>query len=320
MKITKTIQEIHQFLQLNRQTGKKISFVPTMGALHHGHISLVEEAKKYGEIVIASIFVNQAQFNDPKDFQNYPKTLQKDLEMLEKSGASAVFVPEAYEIFPPNFSFQIIPNSLTNCLCGQFRAGHFEGVCLVVAKFFNIINPDFALFGEKDFQQLAIIRKMVFDLNFPLEIIACPTIREVSGLAMSSRNQRLSFDGRQKAAMIFKILCELQEFLKLALEDKNQEKKNAQNQDLQGFIAAKKQELLAAGFSKIDYLEIREEENLDLIGNFEDLKNCLKISEASKNFSLKTGFGETNTKSAKKLRIFIAAYLDQVRLIDNLEI
>lgn len=333
MKVAKTIEEIQEFLKINRQAGEKISFVPTMGALHEGHISLIKEAKKYAKIVVVSIFVNKTQFNDQNDFLNYPKTLQKDLELLQNSKISAVFAPEDLEIFPQNFAFQITPKSLTNCLCGQFRAGHFDGVCLVLTKLFNIVVPDFAFFGEKDFQQLAIIRKLVADLNFNLKIIGCPTIRESNGLAKSSRNQRLSDQGKERAALIFKVLQEVRELVKRFLEKKEVkvgsfeseenyeeiEKKFSKN--LSDFLEEKKQELLEIGFAKIDYFELRNEENLELIKDFENFK----ISENPKIFKKFldkscTSNSAFNPSPTKKIRIFLAAHLEQVRLIDNLEV
>lgn len=272
MLIATTIQEIRDFIFWQKSMGKKIGFVPTMGALHKGHISLLQESKKHAEVNIVSIFVNKTQFNDAKDYEKYPRQVESDLALLKKNQVDCVFLPNAKEIFPNDFSFKIIPNALTNCLCAASRGTqHFEGVCIIVAKLFNIIKPDFAFFGEKDFQQLLVIKKLVRDLNFEIEIIACKTMREESGLAMSSRNQRLSKNAVKKAAKIFKILNEIKREPKL--------------------LKTKGEELLKNGFEKIDYLEIRDEKNLNLV----------------KNFDKKT-----------RARIFIAVYLEGVRLIDNM--
>lgn len=271
MIVTKTIHEIREFLQKEKLAGKKISFVPTMGALHEGHISLFKKATQLAEVSVVSIFVNKAQFNDAKDYEKYPRQIAADLEILKKIGINYVFIPDDSEMFPADFSLKISPTALTNCLCGSSRPGHFEGVALIVAKLFNIVAPDIALFGEKDFQQLLIIKKLARDLNFDVEIFGHEILREKSGLAMSSRNQRLSELGKTKAAEIFKTLLEI--------------KNNPQ------LLAQKRKELLEKGFQKIDYLEIRDEKNLNLIADF----------------------------SAKiPARIFIAVYLDGVRLIDNM--
>ena len=244
-----------------------------MGSLHDGHITLINNAKKNADIVIVSIFVNKAQFNDIKDYELYPQNLESDIKMLEEANVDALFCPLASEIYDENFSFKIIPTDMVDCLCAKDRVGHFDGVALIITKLFNIINPHFAYFGEKDFQQLAIIKKLVKDLNFDLEIFGVETVRESSGLAMSSRNQRLFAEAKTKASMIYKTLNEI--------------KINPQ------IIEEKKQELLANGFEKIDYLEIRNEDNLKL---------------------------NMNLFSSQKRRIFIAVYLEGVRLIDNLSL
>ena len=273
LKIFKQISAIKKFVKEARKLNKKIAFVPTMGSLHDGHITLINNAKKNADIVIVSIFVNKAQFNDIKDYELYPQNLESDIKMLEEANVDALFCPLASEIYDENFSFKIIPTDMVDCLCAKDRVGHFDGVALIITKLFNIINPHFAYFGEKDFQQLAIIKKLVKDLNFDLEIFGVETVRESSGLAMSSRNQRLSAEAKTKASMIYKTLNEI--------------KINPQ------IIEEKKQELLANGFEKIDYLEIRNEDNLKL---------------------------NMNLFSSQKRRIFIAVYLEGVRLIDNLSL
>ncbi len=273
LKIFNKISAIKNFVNENKKNNKKIAFVPTMGALHHGHIALIKNAKKNADIVIVSIFINKAQFNDLNDYQRYPQNLECDIKMLEDANVDALFCPSNEEIYDENFSFKIIPTSMVDCLCAKDRVGHFDGVALIITKFFNIVKPHFAFFGEKDFQQLAIIKKLVKDLNFDIEIFGVETVRESSGLAMSSRNQRLSESTKIKASMIYKTLNEI--------------KINPQ------IIEGKKRELLANGFEKIDYLEIRNEDNLKL---------------------------NMNLFSAQKRRIFIAVYLEGVRLIDNLSL
>lgn len=279
MIIAKTISQIRAEIKL--VSDKKIALVPTMGALHNGHLALVDKAAKMAEVVVVSIFVNKAQFNDLNDYQKYPKQIEHDLELLKNSGATHVFVPEHDEIFGQNFSFKLIPTNLTNCLCGSARMGHFDGVALIVAKLFNIVKPDIAVFGQKDFQQVVIIKKLIEDLNFDVEIHVQETIRNDNGLAMSSRNQRLSKSSKAKAANIFKFLNEI----------KNEVEKNPKN--LAEILQKKRQKFLEIGFEKIDYLEIRQEKNLELVENF-------------------------NTKIPS--RIFVAAYLEKIRLIDNLRI
>jgi pantoate--beta-alanine ligase len=308
MIICQKITEIKS--ELKKHQGKKISFVPTMGALHDGHLALVKKARELADIVVVSIFVNKTQFNDPNDYQKYPRQEKSDLEKLENSAVDLVFLPNEKEMFEENFSFKIIPFTenkiaynqkfevrcdnkkhnlfsgnginpinLVDCLCGAARFGHFDGVALIVSKLFNIVKPDIAIFGQKDFQQLAVIKKLVRDLNFDVEIFAHETLREKTGLAMSSRNQRLSEEGKAKAANIYKILSEIKnDIAKSPLE-------------IEKILQNKSQELLKIGFEKIDYLEIRTEDNLELVTKFDN---------------------------AKKSRIFFAGYLEGVRLIDNL--
>jgi pantoate--beta-alanine ligase len=211
MFIVKTIPEIRAEL---KKAERKIAFIPTMGALHEGHLALVKKGRQIAENVVVSIFVNKAQFNDSSDYEKYPRQVAKDLELLKKSGATQVFLPESSEIFKDDFAFKLLPIKLVDCLCGSSRPGHFDGVALIVAKLFNIIKPDIAIFGEKDFQQVAIIKKLVEDFNFDLEILGHEIIREESGLAMSSRNQRLSESSKIKAAEIFLTLNEIKNEVK----------------------------------------------------------------------------------------------------------
>lgn len=192
MKIIPQIVEMQRWSDARRMEGKTIAFVPTMGFLHEGHLSLVREGKKRADVVIVSIFVNPMQFNQQSDFATYPRSLEQDQRMLEEVGTDVLFYPEAGEIYPEGFQTAVEVDKVSQPLCGAFRPGHFRGVATVVAKLFNMTKPHVALFGEKDFQQCVVIKRMVKDLNFDLEILAMPTIRESDGLAMSSRNARLS--------------------------------------------------------------------------------------------------------------------------------
>lgn len=212
MKLVHTISELRAELDLQRQAGKKIGLVPTMGALHEGHASLVRRAVAENEIVVVSDFVNPTQFNDKNDLLKYPRTLDADCELLEKEGADYVFAPSVEEIYPEPDTRQFSYAPLDTVMEGKFRPGHFNGVCQIVSKLFMIVEPDKAYFGEKDFQQLAIIREMAKQMNFPLEIVGCPIVREADGLALSSRNARLSVEERGFALNISKTLFKSQDF------------------------------------------------------------------------------------------------------------
>ena len=212
MKLVHTINELREELDVQRKAGKKIGLVPTMGALHEGHASLVKRAVKENDIVVVSDFVNPTQFNDKNDLLKYPRTLEADCELLEKEGAAYVFAPSVEEIYPEPDTRQFSYAPLDTVMEGKFRPGHFNGVCQIVSKLFMIVEPDTAYFGEKDFQQLAIIREMVKQMNFPLQIVGCPIVREEDGLAMSSRNTRLSKEEREFALNISRTLFKSQEF------------------------------------------------------------------------------------------------------------
>jgi pantoate--beta-alanine ligase len=205
MKLVKTISELQQQLAESGKCGT-IGFVPTMGALHAGHLSLVRNAMEENEMVVVSIFVNPTQFNDPKDLQRYPRDIEADLKLLEPTGCDLVFAPEPEEIYPDPDTRKFDFGKLETVMEGKHRPGHFNGVAQVISKLFRIVKPDKAYFGQKDFQQLAIIKQLVKQLQLPIEIVACPIIREESGLAMSSRNQLLSAVERENAAIINKTL------------------------------------------------------------------------------------------------------------------
>lgn len=206
MKLIQTIQELRTELDALRKEGKTIGLVPTMGALHAGHASLVKRAVAENDVVVVSDFVNPTQFNDKNDLLKYPRTLDADCKLLEECGASFVFAPSVEEIYPEPDTRQFRYAPLDTVMEGKFRPGHFNGVCQIVSKLFLIVEPTRAYFGEKDFQQLAIIREMVRKYPFNLEIVGCPIVREADGLALSSRNARLSDEQRIQALQISKTL------------------------------------------------------------------------------------------------------------------
>lgn len=206
MNVYNFIVDIQRFVEEKHNLGLKVGFVPTMGALHEGHISLINRAKKENDIVVCSVFVNPIQFNNPADLEKYPRTPEKDIEKLEQAGCDAVFMPTAEEMYPDKVEDHYDFGDIEHVMEGACRPGHFNGVAIVVRKLFEIVNPNKAYFGEKDFQQLAIIKKMVRDLNMNLEIVPCPIVREIDGLAMSSRNVRLNEAERAIAPKIFATL------------------------------------------------------------------------------------------------------------------
>jgi pantoate--beta-alanine ligase len=206
MEIIAHIRDMQRWSDVKRLEGKTIAFIPTMGFLHEGHLSLVREGKQRGDVVVVSIFVNPIQFNQQSDFDKYPKNFEQDRAMLESVGVDALFYPEASEMYPEGFQTSVDVEKVSRPLCGAFRPGHFRGVATVVSKLFNIVKPHIALFGEKDFQQCVVIQRMVKDLNMDVEILPMPTIREPDGLAMSSRNARLNVDERRTSLCIAQAL------------------------------------------------------------------------------------------------------------------
>ena len=197
-------------LQRWRSAGQSVALVPTMGNLHDGHLALVREAANRADRVVASIFVNPTQFGPNEDFAAYPRTLHADLEALKDAGCDGAWVPETDQVYPTDTPFLVrVPAVLADTLCGRFRPGHFDGVASVVLRLFNQVQPDVAVFGEKDFQQLLIIRRMVQDLSLPITIVGVPTLRDADGLALSSRNQYLSEKERAQAPWLHKVLTEL---------------------------------------------------------------------------------------------------------------
>ena len=212
MKVVHTIKGLQEELSALRQQGKSVGLVPTMGALHAGHASLVKRCVAENQVTVVSDFVNPTQFNDLNDLKKYPRTLDADCQLLDACGASFVFAPSVEEIYPEPDTRHFSYSPLDTVMEGAFRPGHFNGVCQIVSKLFDIVKPDRAYFGEKDFQQLAIIREMVKQMKFPLEIVGCPIVREADGLALSSRNSRLNDEERKNALNISKTLFESRNF------------------------------------------------------------------------------------------------------------
>ncbi len=210
MFIFKRVAHLQDWIQKKKADGRKVGFVPTMGALHYGHLSLVEKSRAESDVTIVSIFVNPKQFNDPADLVKYPKPIEKDLELLYTSGVEAVFLPEVEDIYPSHHSTAIHfdPGPAASTMEGEFRPGHFSGMAEVVYRLLDITKPDNLFMGQKDFQQLSIIRKLIEDFKLPVNLIMCPTVREANGLAMSSRNVRLSPEARDKAGIIHNSLVE----------------------------------------------------------------------------------------------------------------
>lgn len=206
MKLISTIQELKDVLSSARKEGKTIGLVPTMGALHRGHVSLVERCVAENDVTVVSVFLNPTQFNDKVDLEKYPRTLEADCALMEEVGATIVFAPSVSEMYPEEDRRHFSYPGVDSVMEGAFRPGHFNGVCQIVSKLFYIVEPNRAYFGEKDFQQIAVIKAMVADLKLSVEIIPCPVVREESGLAMSSRNTLLSEEERKTAANIYQIL------------------------------------------------------------------------------------------------------------------
>lgn len=213
MEVAYTIHDIRSFIAQWRSDGKTVGLVPTMGALHEGHASLMDAAKQRCDHVVASVFVNPLQFGPGEDYEAYPRNLQRDVAFCEERGVDVVFHPSVDEMYGKDFSTYVVMETLVDALCGKSRPGHFRGVCTVVNKLFNIVDPDLAFFGQKDAQQLAIIKRMVADLNMRVEVIGCPIIREEDGLAKSSRNAYLSPDERLSALVLSRALHEAERLI-----------------------------------------------------------------------------------------------------------
>ncbi|MCF6179172.1 MAG: pantoate--beta-alanine ligase [Geopsychrobacter sp.] len=207
MKTIISVKEMQQWSLQQKAAGKQISFVPTMGFLHAGHLSLLEEGRNQGDLLVLSIFVNPTQFGVGEDFEDYPRDLKADAELAAKAGVDVIFAPPATQMYPQGYASWVDVEGITEVLCGASRPGHFRGVTTVVSKLFNIVQPDIAFFGNKDFQQLTVIKRMVIDLNMPLEIVGLPIVREADNLAMSSRNSYLSAPERFQALCLSRALA-----------------------------------------------------------------------------------------------------------------
>ena len=253
MEIVKEISKMKEISKFWKRQGYKIAFVPTMGFLHGAHLALVKKAKELGDKTVVSIFVNPLQFGPKEDFREYPRDLERDLALLEKEKVDAVFIPETEEMYPPDFQTYVEVTKLTTGLCGAFRPGHFKGVTTVVLKLFNIVNPDIAIFGEKDYQQLQVIKQMIKDLNLDIEIVAHPTVREKDGLAMSSRNIYLSSAERESAISLYKALLLAQKLVKEGEKDSQKIK-----EEMEKFIHS-------FPFTKVQYIEFVDPQTLDPI-------------------------------------------------------
>ncbi|EBK2700675.1 TPA: pantoate--beta-alanine ligase [Salmonella enterica subsp. salamae serovar 1,4,12,[27]:b:[e,n,x]] len=277
MLIIETLPLLRQHIRRLRHEGKCVALVPTMGNLHDGHMTLVEEAKTRADVVVVSIFVNPMQFDRAEDLARYPRTLQEDCEKLNKRKVDFVFAPSATEIYPQGLESQTFVDvpGLSTMLEGASRPGHFRGVSTIVSKLFNLIQPDIACFGEKDFQQLALIRKMVADLGYDIEIVGVPIIRAKDGLALSSRNCYLTAEQRKIAPGLYQVMTRVADKLKAGERDQDE------------MIAIAAQELNEKGF-RADDIQIRDADTL------------LELTENS-----------------KRAVILVAAWLGQARLIDN---
>lgn len=251
MILFKTATDLQRQLSLYRENGRSVGFVPTMGALHAGHISLVEHSKQNSNITVASIFVNPTQFNDPEDFARYPVTIEQDLLQLEKAGCDVVFLPTVQEVYPQGTqlteTFEL--GYLETILEGKFRPGHFQGVCQVVKQLLEIVAPDSLFLGRKDYQQVMVIKKLIELSGWDIGVNVVPTFREPSGLAMSSRNMRLSEEDKQKATAIHAALQYIQQNIRPGV--------------IKDLIREAEQMILRAGFEKIDYVAVAKADSLE---------------------------------------------------------
>ncbi|TQV83287.1 pantoate--beta-alanine ligase [Denitrobaculum tricleocarpae] len=278
--IVRTVPDLRARVSRWRARKERVALVPTMGALHEGHLSLMREGQALCERVVATIFVNPKQFNRAEDLQSYPSDNERDIKLLTELGVDLLYMPEVREIYPPGFQTVVSLPALSSCLCGAHRPGHFDGVSTVVSKLLLQSLPDIAIFGEKDFQQLQIIRRMVRDLNIPVSIKGGATIREADGLALSSRNRLLNPEERARAVSLYRVLSstvaaiEAGDLLSPALE-------------------RAREELSEAHVTSVDYLEIREEQSLELFDA---------------------------ERSQGPARIFAAIWLGSTRIIDNLPV
>jgi len=278
----RTCTDLKSAIKAFRDAGKTIALVPTMGALHNGHMTLVEHARQYADIVVMSIFVNPTQFGPNEDFDAYPRDEKKDIARMEGAGVDVAWMPSVEEMYPLGFSTAISVRRNADILCGAHREGHFDGVATVVSKLLLQTMPDIAVFGQKDFQQLYIIKRLVADINIPISIIGAPIAREDDGLALSSRNAYLSEEDRCLAPELFATLSTIKRRIEAGSDDSVE------------LLAWGKEHLLEKGFDEVDYLELRQAETLD--------KAPIVLL------------------SGGAYQLFVAARLGKTRLIDNLAI
>lgn len=265
MEILKKITECRSIVNNIKKRGLTIGFIPTMGFLHEGHLSLVRKAKKECGRVFISIFVNPIQFGPGEDFVNYPRDIKRDISLAEKGGVDYIFYPTAKEMYGSDFKTAIEVKELGDIMCGKYRPGHFAGVTTVVLKFFNIIRPDRAYFGQKDYQQLVIIKRMVYDMNLDVKITGCTTVREKDGLALSSRNKYLSAGERKNATVLYGSLIEAKRMIKKGEKDLEKIRKTI-------MIKLKKNRFI----KKVDYFDFRDPGTLEYIKKVnEDNRNIL---------------------------------------------
>jgi len=251
MRVVRSVKEMQAISRSLFKTGREVGFVPTMGYLHKGHLSLVRRARSENDVVVVSIFVNPTQFGPNEDYERYPRDEERDRKLLEEEGADYLFIPSVSEMYPEGYSTFVEVLGLTEGLCGAKRPGHFRGVATVVTKLLNIVFPTRAYFGEKDYQQLQVIKRLVRDLNIPVEVVGCPIVREEDGLAMSSRNTYLSPEERESALSLYKGLKLAEELFESGERNPEVIKKRVEE-----FI------LSHPKVEKIDYVEIVDPENL----------------------------------------------------------
>jgi len=251
MRICNTVEDMRAACRAARRGGKRLGFVPTMGALHEGHLSLVQAARASCDAVAASIFVNPAQFGPNEDLTKYPRSYDGDRELLESEGVALLFAPSVEEMYPAGAASWVTVEGLSSKLDGRSRPGHFRGVTTVVAKLFHIVEPDAAFFGQKDAAQVAIVRRMVRDLNFPMEIVACPIVREADGLAMSSRNAYLDPQQRKQAILLHRSLMRVKKSWEAGVCDAAK------------LLATGREEFAGEKSVRLDYLEIVDPDSLD---------------------------------------------------------
>ena len=257
MVVVQKIQEMKEIAKKLKKEGKSIGFVPTMGYLHEGHLSLVRLSKQQNDITIMSIFVNPIQFGPNEDYDRYPRDFERDKSLAEKEGVDYIFYPSVEEMYPEDFKTVVSVKKITEIMCGKSRPGHFDGVETVVLKMFNIVNPDRAYFGQKDAQQLAVIKQMVKDLNLDVEIVPCPIVREQDGLAMSSRNVYLSEEERKSATVLYRALNLAKEMI-----EKGQK-------DVSSIKRAMEEMILKEKYTKIDYIEFVNNDTFEIISKVE---------------------------------------------------